>query len=90
MTGIRENRRVSEIKVDGKKLDLKAKYTVAGNEYILLNNGNGYTSFDGAKVITEDAGLDNQHLIDYIVDTLGGTIGDDYSDPYGQGRITIE
>ena len=32
--------------------------------------------------------LDNQVLIDYITGTLGGTIGEEYADPYGQGRIT--
>lgn len=42
-----------------------------------------------AAVVVENAGLDNQILIDYIVEDLGGTIGDDYSDPYGQGRITV-
>ncbi len=90
MTGIKGERRVSDIKVGGKDLDPDAKYTVAGNAFILTNNGNGYTSFDGAKVTVENAGLDNQLLIDYIVNSLGGTIGDDYADPYGQGRIEID
>ena len=31
--------------------------------------------------------MDNQVLIDYITDTLGGEIGEGYSDPYGQERI---
>lgn len=89
MTGIDGDRRVSNVKVGGKPIDPDAKYTVAGNAFILTQNGNGYTSFDGAKVIAEDAGLDNQLLIDYIVETLGGTVGKDYEDPYGQGRIEI-
>lgn len=33
--------------------------------------------------------LDNQVLISYIVDKLGGSVGKDYSEPYGAGRITI-
>ena len=33
--------------------------------------------------------IDNQVLINYIVNVLGGTVGEEYSDPYGQGRITI-
>ena len=33
--------------------------------------------------------LDDQLLIDYIVDTLGGVIGEEYAKPYGQGRIKI-
>ncbi len=90
MTGIKGKRRVSDIRVGQEALDPKATYTVAGNDFILIKNGNGLTAFDGAKVVAENAGLDNQMLIDYIVETLGGTIGDDYSDPYGQGRIRIK
>ncbi|MCR5686869.1 MAG: bifunctional metallophosphatase/5'-nucleotidase [Lachnospiraceae bacterium] len=89
MTGIGKNRRVSDVKVGGVPIDPAGKYTVAGNSYILIENGNGYTSFDGAELIAENAGLDNQLLIDYIDDSLKGVIGDDYADPYGQGRITI-
>ena len=33
--------------------------------------------------------IDNQVLINYIVDVLGGTVGDAYADPYGDGRVTI-
>ena len=33
--------------------------------------------------------LDSEVLIDYIKDTLGGEVGTEYTDPYGQGRITI-
>ena len=89
MSGINGARRVSNVKVGGEPIDPDGTYTVAGNFFLLLGNGNGYTSFDGAKVIAQDAGLDNQLLIDYIVETLGGTVGEDYSDPYGQGRIVI-
>ena len=28
-------------------------------------------------------------LIDYIVDTMGGVVSEEYADPYGQGRIKI-
>ena len=33
--------------------------------------------------------LDNQVLIDYITQTLGGEVGGDYVDLTGQGRIVI-
>ena len=33
--------------------------------------------------------IDNQVLIDYIVDTMGGVVSEEYADPYGQGRIKI-
>ena len=45
--------------------------------------------FDGAKVLNMSGGLDNQMLIDYIQGPLGGVIGEQYSDPYGDGRIKI-
>lgn len=28
-------------------------------------------------------------LIDYIVDTMGGVVSEEYADSYGQGRIKI-
>ena len=43
--------------------------------------------FNGCKVVKKNVKLDNQVLIDYIVDTLGGVVGEAYANPYGQGRI---
>ncbi len=57
--------------------------------FVLLQNGGGQTAFDGAKVIQEDLMLDNQALIEYVQKTLNGRIGDEYADPYGQGRNVI-
>ena len=45
--------------------------------------------FDEAPVLKQGIKLDNQVLIDYIVETLGGDVGEEYADPYGQGRIVI-
>lgn len=89
MTGISGARRVSDVKVGDEPIDLEKKYKVAGNSFIITNRGNGITAFDGCTVVTADAGLDNQLLIDYIVESLGGRVGDDYADPHGQGRIVI-
>ena len=44
--------------------------------------------FVNDELILEDIMLDNEALTTYIVDTLGGVIGEEYADPYGQGRIT--
>ena len=87
---IKGKRRVSNIKVGDKPIDMSAKYTVAGNSFLLMEEGNGYTCFKDAKTVMENAGLDNQLLIDYITESLGGTVGQDYCDPYGQGRIVIK
>ena len=43
--------------------------------------------FKGCKVLQESVKLDNQVLIDYITQTLGGVVGEGYDKPYGQGRI---
>lgn len=33
--------------------------------------------------------LDNQLLIEFITESLGGEVGMEYADPYGSGRIVI-
>ena len=80
-------RRVRNVKVGGEDLDPAKTYTLASVDYQLLNHGDGYTMYDGAPVLQKSVKLDNQVLIDYITETLGGTIGAGYEDPYGQGRI---
>ena len=46
--------------------------------------------FKGNTVLLDEVLIDNQVLINYIVDVLGGVVGEDYADPYGQGRIVIK
>ncbi len=83
--------RVKNVKVDGKPLDLAKTYTLASHNYMLKSGGDGYTMFLGDKVLQDEVLIDNQVLINYIVDTLGGEIRADsiYADPYGNGRIEI-
>ena len=45
--------------------------------------------FADSDVVNNSVILDLQALINYLTDTLGGEIGEQYSDPYGQGRIVI-
>ena len=89
MTGVSGQRRVRNVTVGGKPIDPSAKYTVAASRYFLVDHGDGATAFDGATVLNESGGLDNKVLMDYIKDKLGGEIGDQYADPYGEGRIKI-
>lgn len=70
-------------------LDLEKEYKLASHNYMLLDKGDGYAMFDGCEVLQDSVMLDNQVLINYIVDYLGGVVGEAYADPYGQGRITI-
>ena len=79
--------RVKNVKVNGEPLDPDKTYTLASHDYMLLNNGDGYTMFDGCKVLQESVKLDNQVLIDYLEETLNGKVSEKYSDPYGDGRI---
>ena len=80
-------RRVRNVLVAGEPLDPEKIYKVVSHDYQLLNNGDGYTMFDGCTVLQESVKLDNQVLIDYITGTLGGVVGEGYEQPYGQGRI---
>ena len=88
-TGMQEGveRRVRNVLVAGEPIDPAKTYKVVSHDYQLLNNGDGYTMFEGATVLQESVKLDNQVLIDYITGTLGGVVGEGYENPYGQGRI---
>ncbi|MGM9972914.1 MAG: 5'-nucleotidase C-terminal domain-containing protein, partial [Clostridiaceae bacterium] len=82
--------RVKNVMVGGKPLDVNKTYTLASHNYMLKNAGDGYSMFKGNKILQNEVLIDNQVLINYIVDELGGTVGQQYSNPYGQGRIAIK
>ena len=74
-------------------LDLAKKYTLASHNYMLMSMGDGYAMFGANITILNDSGIaDNKVLIDYIqsmpeVDGIHQVEG--YTDPRGEGRITI-
>lgn len=70
-------------------IDPAASYTLACHNYKLKSGGDGYTMFMHDELLQDESMIDNQVLINYIIDVLGGSVGTDYSDPYGQGRVTI-
>ena len=72
------------------KLDLKKKYSLAGINYTLKSSGDGYTMFKGSKILKDEIVVDNEILIKYVTENLKGVVGDEYSDPAGQGRIVIK
>ena len=82
-------RRVQNVLVGGEPIDPEATYTLASHNYMLKSGGDGMVMFKGDPILQDEVLIDNQVLINYIVDTLGGVVGEDYADPYGQGRITI-
>lgn len=83
-------RRVKNVKVDGKPIDPEATYTLACHDFKLKKCGDGYNMFCDNVFLQDCVMLDNQVLINYIVDKLDGVVGEEYSDPYGQGRIVIK
>ena len=83
-------RRVSNVQINGEPIDPNKNYTVAGTSFIILSHGDGNTAFDGAKVIQSDCGSEENVLVDYIIENLGGNISTGYENPYGQGRIVIK
>lgn len=82
-------RRVKNVLVGGDPIDPEKTYTVAGHNFMLQEDGDGNTCFDGAPLLEDRVKLDNQALIDYITVTLGGTVGAEYADLTGAGRIVI-
>lgn len=87
--GIDGEYRVCNVFVGEKPLDLNKTYTVASHNYYLLSYGGGMTMFRDCKLVAKEIALDNQALIDYITENLGGTVGEKYSNPRGSGRIKI-
>ncbi len=86
-TGVTGEYRVKNVKVGDEDLDLTKTYTLASHNYMLLDSGDGMSMFAGSNVLQKSVKLDNQVLMDYIVDSLGGVVGEAYANPYGQGRI---
>ena len=83
------DRRVSNVLVNGEPIDPEGTYTVASHNYMLKDGGDGLNMFMGDPILRDEVMIDNQVLINYIVDVLGGVVGEEYADPYGQGRIVI-
>ena len=81
-------RRVKDVKVNGKALELDEDYRVGGTAYVLRHGGDGQTSLQSG-ILLEDTGLsDVEALADYLRHQ-GETLAADYGNPAGQGRIII-
>ena len=81
--------RVKDVTVNGEPLDLEGTYTLASHNYMLKSGGDGFVMFKDDTLLQDSVMIDNQVLINYIVDELGGVVGEAYADPRGQGRITV-
>ena len=81
--------RVKDVMVGGEPLDVNKTYTLASHNYMLKSGGDGFVMFKGDKLLKDCVMIDNQVLINYIVDKLGGVVSDTYANPAGAGRITV-
>lgn len=82
-----KERRVRNVLVAGRPIEAEATYTLASVDYYLLKNGNGYTMFDGARILQNGEIMDIEALYYYISLVLDGHIGKGYEEIYGEGRI---
>ena len=81
--------RVTDLMIGGEPLDPEKTYTLASHNYLLKSQGSGASMFgtDHVKLLQDCVMTDNQALIRYITENLGGVVGQEYAEP--QGRITI-
>ena len=86
-TGVAGEYRVKNVTVGGEPLDVTKTYKLASHNYMLKNFGGGYSMFKDANLLIDETLIDNQVLITYITTELGGVVGEEYANPYGQGRI---
>ena len=76
-----------EIMKDGEwlPLDMEAEYILGGHDYMLLEQGGGFTMFDGDELVLDSGIPDYQVLVNHIV-SFDGDLSV-YAEP--QGRITV-
>ncbi len=73
----------------GEPLDHEKIYTLASYTYTALDQGDGYTMFDGEKVLQTGEKYNFEVIYRYLTETLGGRVGAGYENPYGERRIVI-
>ena len=81
--------RVKNVMVGEEPLDLNKTYTVSGMDFFMKYHGSGFGMMGEEEVILDEVKMDNQVVMDYITGELNGIVGEEYADPYGQGRIRI-
>ena len=85
-------RRVKDVMVGSEEegwapIELDKTYKLASHNYMLQDMGDGYTMFADNEYPLNCTMLDNQVIINYICDYLGGIVDERYAQP--QGRITV-
>ncbi len=89
VTGIEGERRVKNATIGGEAVDPEKTYTLASHNYLIKSGGCECSMFMDNTLLADSVILDNRILIDYITEELSGVIGEQYENPYGEGRITV-
>lgn len=87
---VKGERRVKDVKINGKPIDLNGKYTVGGSTYVLKDGGNGLVMFKQSKLLKDGIMTDVDAIMEYVQNHLNAKIKEGYENPYGAGRITIK
>lgn len=82
-------RRVSNVTVGGKPIEADKTYKLASFSYLAKSGVDGFSMFTNCKVLSDDPISVVECIKRYITKTLGGEIGAEYSDPFGDGRIDV-
>ncbi len=83
-TSVSGKYRVYDIRILNKEtskyepIDLNKQYSFASHNYYILEYGGGMAMLKGAKILQNDGMLDVELLEKYIVENLGGVIGQEY------------
>ena len=101
--------RVHDVEVYNRKtgayepLELDKQYTLGGNNFTLVNGGDGYTMFEGCESVVDYVAEDYMAVSEYVKAFADGSINTansplaalpgyliNYENPYGAGRIVME
>ena len=81
-------RRVVSASLNGQAIDPEGRYTIAMPKGMLVSGGWSMPVPENAEAAVL-VGTDNECLLNYVQETLAGTIGQKYGNAAGAGRITI-
>lgn len=82
-------RRVKEVLIDGKPLDVNKKYTLTSVAYTMFNDKAYQTLMSDCIVINPFFSVDYDVLVNYLKDVYP-TVSSNYDNRYGAGRIVAE
>lgn len=57
---------------------------------MLKFGGDGITMFKGARLVQDEMMSDADTIMEYLQNHLNGKVGEQYAQPYGDGRIVIK